>query len=247
VEIVEAIWEKRNLNRKVVEVTISSDELSEFISSEEEIESNNEYIVVKIPTGDLNLLFGLQARGYLFTEALIRCRVNVKKFAFNPFYQRILDVTSTGLTNQSEKKSVFEEIKGQMFVTDRVSLDPMFGAELGSSRYVGMLQDELTAGAQLYSINFRGELAGFYVLREKRSGEFVANLGGIFPRFQNVGLGVAMNIFEIQSVANLGGSFVETTFSSNNRGALATHLELGYTLIEQKYVLTKHRWANEQH
>lgn len=246
-EIREAVWEKRNLDKKVVEIDMQSEDFSDFLSQVEDLEFNYEYIVVKIPTGNLKLLFDLQAMGYFFAEALIRCRINVNEFELKPLYQRIMKVTSVRLATPFEQEFIVEQVKREMFVTDRVSLDPKFGTRLGARRYVGLIQDELGAGAHLYSINFRGDCAGFYILREKPKSVsgYVANLGGIFPKFQNVGLGIVMNIFEIQSVANLGGSFIETTFSSNNRGALATHLKLGYTLLEQKYVLVKHRRADE--
>jgi hypothetical protein len=242
-EITEAVWEKRNLDKIVAEVDVASSDLNDFLAQAEELESEFDYIVLRIPTGDLNLLFALQSKGYFFAEALIKCRSNIKNLAYQPLYQRVLDVTTSDPVTPFELELVIEQVDKEMFTTDRISLDPGFGTRLGARRYVGMIKDELGAGAIMYSIKFRGEVAGFFILREKpnSNGEYLANLGGIFPKFQNVGLGMVMNILEIQNVANLGGRSIETTFSTNNRGALATHLELGYTLIEQKYILVKHR------
>jgi hypothetical protein len=242
-KIVEAVWEKRNLDKLVAEIDVSNGDLEDFLNKSKEFEVKFDYIVVKIPTGNLDLLFTLQRNGYFFAETIIKCRSKIQNLAFNPVYQRVLDVTTSNPATPFELGLVLEQVDKEMFTTDRISLDPVFGTKLGARRYAGMIKDELGAGAIMHSVNFRGENAGFFMLREKpySDGEYLANLGGIFPKFQNVGLGMVMNILEIQSVANLGGLSLETTFSTNNRGALATHLELGYTLIDQKYILVKHR------
>ena len=107
-EIVEAVWEKRNLDKKVVEIDMQSEDFSDFLFQVEDLEFNYEYIVVKIPAGNLNLLFDLQTMGYFFAEALIRCRINVNEFELTPLYQRIMKVTSVRLATPVEQEFIVE-------------------------------------------------------------------------------------------------------------------------------------------
>ena len=248
-KIVDATWEKRNLDIRAVEVHLAENEVDDFLLMSSSLEREYDYLLLKIPVGDIGLLIALQENGFFFAETIIKCQARVDSLRIKPIYTRVLNFTSAELASKEEQDLIKTNIKKEMFVTDRISLDPRFGANSGANRYVGMLEDEQRAGGKLFVLKFRDECAGFFTLKKKPDTKnvYVAALGGIFPEFQNIGLGAIMNILELNSVANMGGQIVETAFSTNNRAAMATHLELGYNLISQEYVLVKHARNYEQH
>ena len=66
-EIVNCYWEKDNLNKDVVEITFSLSDnfnVDEIIS----LESQYDYIVIKVPMNMVNVNFQLSKIGYILVE-----------------------------------------------------------------------------------------------------------------------------------------------------------------------------------
>ena len=141
---------------------------------------------------------------------------------------------------ENERKYIFSRITEGLFVDDRVSLDPKFDNNKSNLRYVGWINDEIERGSILYKMVYNNKIAGFFNMRNKGNGIFHASIGGIFPEYQTLGLGVCMNYFEIAKAIKHDAKRIYSAFSSNNRGAYAVHLSMNYILDKQYYVFVKH-------
>ena len=144
---------------------------------------------------------------------------------------------------QSNKEILFQEISNGLFKTDRVALDPLLGMEKSSQRYLGWISDELKAGALIYEVTKAEDLIGFFLIRQINPNTSHAILAGLLDKYQKSGLGFVLNFLEIEVSQKTGSSAVYSIFSSNNRGALAIHMSMGYKVDRQHYVYVKHSSA----
>ena len=109
---------------------------------------------------------------------------------------------------------------------------------------MGLIIDEINLGATVYSVKFRSNNVGFFLLR-KRGNIGYANLAGIYRDFQNKGFGVFLNYFEILESSKRGLDELYTAFSSNNLGAQGIHQRLGFEIIKYVSVFTKHQTGSK--
>lgn len=239
-EIVDAYWEKRNLGVTSVEANAGQDDTPETISAAL-AERHEQYVVVKLPVGKVDCLLALQAQGYRFIEMMSICYHDGILPPLSSVQRRMLDALSCSDATEQELAQVFVNVEQGMFQDDRVSLDPMFSAKQSATRYRGWITDEIVAGSSILAIRMKGNLVGFFVLKIRdNAGNFFASLGGVFPRYQNVGLGYFMNYLEVVEARRRGGQLVYTAFSSNNPKIAAIHYSLGYKISRQYYVLVRH-------
>ena len=103
-----------------------------------------------------------------------------------------------------------------------------------------MIEDECSKGAVNYEISYKENLVGFFVLRKLNDVSALSSIAGILPKYQNKGLGVLMNYFQILNSYKLGASEVLSTFSSNNIAATNIHWKFDYKLEKQEYIFVKH-------
>jgi hypothetical protein len=202
---------------------------------------NANYRVIKLPLGMVHELFFLQDNGYKFIELITTCFNSGQIPKFSPVQERVLFSVGYESMDPSDLIELNQHIKDGMLKDDRVSLDPYFTQEQASGRYLGWLRDERERGAIFFKLTFKNEIIGFFTLLDLKNGNFVANLGGIYPKFQRNGFGFCMNNYEIQEGLKRGGKKIYTSFSSNNRGAAAIHFMLGCSLEKQYYVLIGHK------
>ena len=132
------------------------------------------------------------------------------------------------------------EISLGLFKTDRVAIDPSLGIAQSSTRYLGWIADELDSGAVIYEVTKNRELIGFFLMRKIDSHSSEAILAGLLEKYQSSGLGFVLNYFQIELSKKIGSTSLYSTFSSNNRGATAVHMSMGYIVDYQHYVYVKH-------
>lgn len=238
-KLTHATWEKRNIGLDCYEVVIEAGDNADMLR-ERAPEFETDYTVVKVPVGRVDISFYLQSAGYRFVEVITTCHHDGKLPTLPRVLQRIIDTASYAEMDAADLDEAFAMIRGGMFDTDRVSLDPYFTREQATGRYIGWIQDEIARGSQMFKLVFKGRNAGFFNLRNVGNQTVAAAVGGVYPEFQKAGLGVCLNYFEIVEGVRQGARRIVTSFSSNNRGAAAIHFLLGYGLGDQYYVFIKH-------
>ena len=109
----------------------------------------------------------LQSSGYTFIELMTLCHNKGILPNLSPIHQRNNVVKSVEM-NDEDKNRLFEEIKSGMFTNDRVSLDAKFTNYQANNRYVGWVLDEIKFGSQFFKLNYKNQVAGFFLLEGRR-------------------------------------------------------------------------------
>jgi hypothetical protein len=238
-KIVKAHWEKRNINKNCLEITVEENDTHEHVLKKLKL-LKADYKVIKIPTNNVDLLFALQKKGFLFIELDTTCLYSGELPKLNKIKKKLLSNLKYKKMLQPDIKYLEKELDKNLFLTDRVSLDSKFSKTIGNKRYKGWIKDEIKKNSKLYKLIYKKNDCGFFILKRIDKKNFYAPLGGIYQKYQNAGFGFFLNYFEIMEVQKLGGVNTLTAFSSNNSGATSIHYSLGYKIYDQKYVLVKH-------
>ena len=133
-----------------------------------------------------------------------------------------------------------KQIRGGMFKTDRVILDPFFTPEQAANRYVMWMNDELERGSQLFSYKYKEQPVGFSCMKNIREGVYYPVLGGVYITDKPLPIGSAIVYKQLEIAQSLGGKELYTFISSNNLAVVKTYSQLGYTFEDIKYVFVKH-------
>ena len=241
-KVVHAIWEQRNLGIDCNEIEVEAGD--SLVALQENIPGyETQYTVVKVPVGMMDVSLHLQSMGYRFMEVMTLCHHEGKLPELTRIQQRIVDSVSCEEMSDRDRdrEGLFDQIRNGMFQDDRISLDPFFTQDQANNRYLGWIGDETDRGANLFKIARKGAVIGFFVLRKQEGGVCFACIGGIYPESQSHGFGFCLNYYEIYQGIQQGARRIVNAFSSNNRGASAIHMFLGYVLDEQYYVFVKHK------
>jgi hypothetical protein len=238
-KIIDAIWEKRNIGLDTREVEVSEDD--SWVDLEDAIKKIDcQYLVVKIPCSRTDLTIKVNELGLVFVELLTKAHFTGPQPELSGIQRRVFSSLTWGKMTSANKEILFKEISLGMFKTDRVAIDPLLGIERSSNRYLGWIADELNSGALMYEITKGKELVGFFLIRKENSNSSNAILAGLLDKYQKSGFGFVLNHLQIEISNEMGCTSVYSTFSSNNRGATAVHMSMGYTLDHQHYVYVMH-------
>jgi hypothetical protein len=240
-KIIDAVWEKRNIDLDTLEIEVHESDTWEDLKSAIET-LHYQYLVVKIPPMRTDLMFKANSLGLVFVELVTKVHFSGPLPELGSLQKRVISSLTCREMTLENRNSLFQEISLGLFKTDRVAIDPKLGVALSSSRYLGWIADELNSGAVIYEVtkDKDRDLIGFFLIRRLDSNSSDAILAGLLEKYQNSGLGFVLNYLEIEVSKKFGSILLYSTFSSNNRGATAVHMSMGYTIDRQHYVYVKH-------
>lgn len=237
--IVDAHWESRNIGMKVQELRIEpSDSLAEIEVAL--LGLTGEYQVVRLVEMKFEFSELLSSHSFVFAETLFSFDYpdNGGLFGENghkiPSLQRL-----TESEIDAAKNVVVNEILSGMFTTDRFSLNPNFSAEMTNQRYVYFVEDELSAGADLHLLGFRGSPVAFFTIREKPAGTAYVALSGVFPKHSLPGIGLALQKAIVLECRKQGLTHRNALVSCNNMPALRLHVSAGFQLTGVTHIYTR--------
>lgn len=239
--IVHAIWEKRNMGVDCYEIELGEkDSWEDFDLQRSDFES--EYTVVKFPTS-LFSRFGwrLQENGYHYIETMITAQKGPILPELTSVQQRMLKDSSYEFMDDEGFKELYANIDKGMFSTDRVSIDPFFTNEQSNARYKGWIRDEVERGSDVFSIKFKGRNVGFFTFKDKGNGVYDPFLGGLFQEKPVLGLGFIGDYFEIMELKKRSGKKALLHVSTNNKPAMGPLFSMGFTLETMEAVFVYHR------
>ena len=236
-DIIKAVWEKRNLGVSATEVQFDvNDNFAEV--SEEFNNIEDEYVVVRVPTTRNDISHMVQGLGYSYIEDIIHVEHDLHEVQRSAMHQRLYEATDYRRMTEDDKIQLYNEISDGMFSSDRISNDPYFDDELVVKRYYNWFTDLVNKGGLPYVILYKGDPAGFIILMTKDGRLYNSVLGGGYRKYRNTGLGIVQKEQEI--VRELGGKRLETLVSSNNPGQLRALEINGYRTKNINHIYIKH-------
>lgn len=238
---IHASWEERNLGVRTREFVVERNDLPQSVLTVTERKiADSSYDVIKIPTGNLELLRALENQGFAYMEALVQFRHDLKFHDSGSITARVAEgmtLRSIELVNSPE---ILAAIQGEMFRTDRISLDPMFGPAMASRRYTNWIEDELGKNADVLEVLINGLPKGFFVFRKRPDLVGFSALSGLYHSNQVPGLGSALLRRILLYAKENGCRRIDTSVSTNNLAAIKTHVVNGFEIDEVQYVLVRH-------
>ena len=237
--IVDCPWELNNIGKQTVEVNVLPEDSFDKTKISE-IEREYEYIVFKVPMNKIPFNKGLSEMGYCMMEVQMNISKEVEKFDYNnPLYD---NVYFTRVKSDNDILNIKESLTIDMFSTDRVSLDPCFGASYGRKRYLNWLLSEIEHGNSLVvNVHYGKETIGFMMYR-KAGLFFYLLLNGLYKKWQGKHMGIITpsSPFLLIRQENMCVDKVFTSISSNNIPVVKLYNRLNFIIESETYVFVKH-------
>lgn len=240
-KIVDCPWELVNLDCKVAEISLSNEDKVEDVGAAlKNVESEYDYIVVKMPTVAIHFHQVMCSRQYMFIENQITFQKRIEQLDLdNKLAQQYLKRSAIKrVETEEELQMLIDNLTPNMFSTDRIYLDPVFGPEYSLRRYRNWIISEYRRGTVVMLHYFRDSMVGFSMCRPVGE-ELHGLLSGVFEKYQNAGIGLFLPLipfyYREYGIKNYTGKF-----SSNNFPVIRMHELLQYNYIDMEYVFVKH-------
>ena len=238
---VDCIWELKNIGKKTLEVQIEPTDVFSYdiINA---VQHKYQYIVVKVPMNKLDYNWGLSQMGFCCIETQMNMLMEYEHFDFSELNSFYHDVDYEIVSNEEQLESVVSRITPGMFSTDRVSVDPKFGYEIGRQRYVNWIVTEYQKNcSQLVRVFFKGQHVGFMLVRIS-NGVLYLLLNGLYKQYQGKGLGLLTPASPMLYIKKKSLPITKeiTSISSNNIPVVKLYNKLKFQLHSQTYVFVKH-------
>lgn len=247
-KVIDCYWELENLGKKVAEVVIESHDAfdkTEFLR----INDNYQYVAVKVPMNMLSFNFALTDMGYTMIETQINLSKRYKDFDFNDRLVKHVypHVNTERIKSKEELEDIISQITPDMFSTDRIYLDPNFPHEASSKRYINWMRTDYEKGNAVIVKTFYDDInVGFGFDHIDEDGTKHGVLGGIFEKYQDMGLGImtAGLPFMMAKKRDSPLTVFRTSISSNNPHVWQFYNYLGFKIDKMTYVFVKHNDYN---
>ncbi|WP_040950991.1 GNAT family N-acetyltransferase [Gorillibacterium massiliense] len=239
---IDAYWEKRNFNKKVLEIEIDAEDSTDCLVALEDDYENYEYIVAKVPKRRIDLVHGLEEAGFRFMETQMEMTINLTKLT-EP--SRFTKANSEPIQFQTidtieRLEELLSNIDDNLFVTDRVSLDPILGASLAHKRYVNWIRDGFLSGnALIVEATLKSNKIGFYFFLKGKDKTIHAVLASLYNNYRRRAFGIRFAKEVLTWLADAGYTKMILIVSSNNLEALRAYQFVGFEMKEINYILRK--------
>lgn len=239
-KIVDCIWELANLDCRVAEISVDTDEKIDETALNE-VERNYDYVVVKVESGSMQSQLCLCKRDYVLAETQLSMRKAKRDWNLtqDPFASRMMTSLSSELIeDEASLEELLSKITSGMFSTDRIYLDPQFGPEYGLRRYKNWIRTEWKKGSLLHKHMYDGRYVGFSLCKLVDK-ELKCFLVGIFEEYQKKRLGFVVPLVP-EIIGTIPYKWYTAKISSNNMPVYRMYQWQSYEIAKFEYVFVKH-------
>lgn len=236
-KVVNEELEKRNLGVDTISISVGMEDTYDEVEKVLQ-DTQTQYLVLKVPTIRTDITPLASKYGYTYVEDMLFMEHDLREIQRTPLQQRLYDAVQISVMQEDDFELLYEEIKKGSFSFDRISNDPFFGQEVANRRFVNWINDERERGAEFLKGSIKGEMTGFFTIREIRPRVYTSALGGTFMKWRKGGLGTNVQTPEI--VKQRGGKKVELGVSTNNMIQIRALIQNGYFPVSCNHVFIKH-------
>lgn len=238
-EIINAFWEKRNLGVDAVSFQIGRNDTAEEVIPQIEFDQR-EYQSAIVDSTKTDIVLELQNHGFRFIECSLELSASSDEAIIPDNLKRFQKSMGYRPASHDEIKLIKSIIEsGDIFKTDKISLDPYFGTKKAGIRYSFWIDDLIKAGKTLSVITFDDEPIAFDVAGYSE-GVVEHYLGGMLPGKKGKMLGATISVPSILYWKQHGAKQFKTVVSSNNHPILKVHQSFGFKIVNCKYILIRH-------
>lgn len=239
-QIIDAIWEQRNLGVSCYEIRIEPNDDIKTVMQQLAGLKEKQYMVVKISSSCPWATLYFQELGYKFTESAITLNHTLKQISVPPRIKKVFDKCKWLPMTDEDILKMKSEIGKNIFKTDRIYLDPKFKKEQSAQRYTFWLEDLIYSGVQPHKVCYNNEVIGFFINKEIKEGVYDGILAAVYSDFEGTGLGVCVQYMGLDYAISRGGKKYIGHVSANNISVLKSLLSIGFEITEIEYILVKH-------
>jgi len=247
-QVIDAYWEKRNLNCETYEIKIEKTDLINIDKIISDIENNpnlkNSYVVIKTPIANLKLIHKLEENGFRFMETQFEMQKKIKNYETPTLLKRLNSQISTKIeTKEKENWLKFtQKMSNDMYSTDRIYLDPKLPKETSKKRYENWIIDLLENPNSQLQAYYKDDIPiGFGVAILENNTKTVKDLlKGVFKEYQDNGWGYLIFDSSCKKFQELGYEKIITHISSNNMPIIKLYQTFDYKITEETYVLRRY-------
>lgn len=216
-KVVNALWEFPNLGLRTVEITLDKGDPLPSMSTT----SGFQHVVVKVPITELATIHALEADGFHLAESQFTVSRATQGRLCDDVTERFAKQVKTSSANDDPaKQAIFAAIRGGLFNSDRIYLDPKLGPELSAKRYENWVSQMMAAPnnvrVHVLRLTKNGIPVGFTSLRAEDEHAAQIVLAGIFSEYHDRGFGAAMIYWSLQIARELGKGIARTSISASN-------------------------------
>lgn len=238
-EIINTVWEKRNLGCDSVEIRCTQED--EELDAESILALKQPYQVIKIPCSKTGLLLQAQSLGFMMIECQIIYKTNIKDYHFPQKYERLLKDVSYHRATQEEIDDTLRRVRsGKIFTRDRIALDSHFSLAIAGKRYANWMQDLLDKEYIMYMRTYRGNAFGWIIMKVLEDGTGDLVLEADFQEKSWCGMGISGAYLNIKIAKDEGAKRIIGAVSTNNLRNVKINVEIGSNINRIDYVLVKH-------
>ena len=238
-KVVNALWDKRNFGIECAEVELElNDDRDTCHKTLKEIEKDYDYIALKIPSLRTDLTWMVSELSYCFVEDMMFFEHDLHEIKRTPLQQRLYDSVTISEMDSKDFDILFKEIDSGSFSFDRISNDPFFSEKASITGFHNWIMDEVERGAIFLKGQIKGEMTGFFSIREIEKGIYTSALGGTFMKWRKGGLGT--NVQTPAEVKKRGGKKLVLGVSTNNMIQIRALIQNEFFPTYVNHVFVKH-------
>jgi len=240
-KFIEAFWEKRNLGANTLEIEFDNNEEINYFKLEPVLKKY-EYVVAKVPNGNIKMAHLLEQNGFRFMESQISIKNNLRNYSkesdyFNRFSE---EISAQQIINIRSLEKLLLLIDEEMFTTNRISLDEYFWGKKAMFRYRNWIKDEFKNDkSELYELISQDKKIGFFLIKNIQKNNIDCLLAGIYTRFKGKGLGFSIIQKPIEIAISRNKKYLKAKISSNNIPVIKLYSLYGFEIYDIKYVFRK--------
>lgn len=242
-KVIDAIWEKRNLDLYVSELIFErGDTINDFLKIEDDL--RNHYIVAKIPNQNIELVHNLEQFSFRYLENQISILFNhqATEELKTSWIDRFQKFTCEILIEESDLNTISRLILEGLFENDRFSIDPFISDEKPNLRISNWLRDIFKREAPgIYLIkDMNRKIVGFFVLKNPDAKTLFVELAGIFKEYRNKGYSFLLLKYILSTAKILSMNSIRADISSNNMNTLNTFARfVPFKIVSNNVVLRR--------
>ncbi|WP_256759555.1 GNAT family N-acetyltransferase [Cohnella sp. WQ 127256] len=238
----DAYWEKRNFDKKVLEIEIDANDSADCLVALEDDYTTYDYIVAKVPKLRIDLVHGLEEAGFRFMEMQMEMTVNLTNLTEQSRFTKANSerIQFQTIDSMERLEDMLSNIDENLFVTDRVSLDPVLGSSLAHKRYMNWIRDGFLSGnAIIVEATLKSNKIGFYFFLKGKDKTIHAILASLYKNYRRMAIGVRYMKEVLTWTAEAGFTKMNLLVSSNNFEALRAYSFVGFEMKEIYYILRR--------